>query len=164
MDGARRQLIMGGLVLAGGIGGSLGARAQTPSPTVAEQFAARLSAHDIEGFAALFADDYVNHQTSAAAPSPTNVTPRQATLAFFKGRLAGMPDLQVSIEAMVAGGDKVAASFAYSGTHKGTYFGIAPTGKALRFTSCDIFRVQGGKIAEHWGMGDIAGVLTQLKG
>ena len=68
------------------------------------------------------------------------------------------------VEAMVAGGDKVAASFAYSGTHKGTYFGIAPTGKALRFTSCDIFRVQGGKIAEHWGMGDIAGVLAQLKG
>jgi predicted SnoaL-like aldol condensation-catalyzing enzyme len=33
----------------------------------------------------------------------------------------------------------------------------------LRFTSCDIFRVADGKIAEHWGMGDIAGTLAQLK-
>jgi steroid delta-isomerase-like uncharacterized protein len=164
MDGARRQVIMGGLVLAGGIGTCLGAQAQSSSRTVAEQFAARLSAHDIEGFAALFADDYVNHQTSAAAPVPTNVAPKQATVAFFKGRLAGMPDLRVSIETLVAADDKVAASFAYAGTHKGTYFGISPTGKALRFTSCDIFRVQDGLIAEHWGMGDIAGVLAQLKG
>ena len=31
-------------------------------------------------------------------------------------------------------------------------------------TSCDIFRVAGGKIAKHWGMGDIAGVLAQIKG
>jgi predicted SnoaL-like aldol condensation-catalyzing enzyme len=31
-------------------------------------------------------------------------------------------------------------------------------------TSCDIFRLADGKIAEHWGMGDVAGVLAQLKG
>ena len=37
-------------------------------------------------------------------------------------------------------------------------------GGALRFTSCDIFRVRDGRIVEHWGMGDIAGVLAQLRG
>jgi len=37
------------------------------------------------------------------------------------------------------------------------------TGRALRFTSCDIFRVQDGLIVEHWGMGDLAGVAAQLK-
>ena len=63
----------------------------------------------------------------------------------------------------LAEGDKVAASFVYEGTHQGVYFGVAPTGKKLRFTSCDIFRVADGLIAEHWGMGDIAGVLAQLK-
>jgi predicted ester cyclase len=36
--------------------------------------------------------------------------------------------------------------------------------KRLSFTSCDIFRLSDGKIAEHWGMGDIVGVLPQLKG
>jgi predicted ester cyclase len=57
-----------------------------------------------------------------------------------------------------------AASFVYTGTHQGVYFGVAPTGKHLRFTSCDIFRVRDSKIAEHWGVGDIAGTLAQLKG
>jgi predicted ester cyclase len=43
-------------------------------------------------------------------------------------------------------------------------FGVPATGKSLGFTSCDIFRVASGKIVEHWGMGDIAGVLAQIKG
>ena len=60
--------------------------------------------------------------------------------------------------------DLVAASFAYEGTHQGVYYGFEPTGKRLYFTSCDIFRVSDGQIAEHWGMGDIAGVVAQLKG
>jgi predicted ester cyclase len=64
---------------------------------------------------------------------------------------------------VVADKDRVAASFVYTGTHKGTYFGVPPTGRTIRFTSCDIFRVQEGQIAEHWGMGDIAGVLAQLR-
>jgi predicted ester cyclase len=75
-----------------------------------------------------------------------------------------MPDLAVAIEVSLASGDMAAASFVYTGIHQGIYFGVPPTGKPLRFTSCDIFRVRNGKIAEHWGMGDIAGTLAQLKG
>ena len=152
-----------GVALAGGL--AQRASAQTAAPKiVAERFAQTLSAHDIEGFAALFADGYVNHQLSAAAPPPQGVRDKDASVAFFRARLAGMPDLKVAIEAVVAEGDKVAASFVYTGSHGGTWFGIAPTGRALRFTSCDIFRVEGGRIAEHWGMGDIAGVMAQLRG
>ncbi|WP_413993023.1 ester cyclase [Labrys okinawensis] len=161
MDRARRQIIIGGALLASGIAAT---KVHAGSGSVADDFAARLSAHDIESFAALFADGYVNHQRSAAAPPPGNLTPKQGTVAFFKARLIGMPDLKVTIEAQVTGDDKTAASFVYTGTHQGPYFGVAPTGKTLRFTSCDIFRVESGKIVEHWGMGDIAGVLAQLKG
>jgi predicted ester cyclase len=132
---------------------------------LAEQFAATLSAHDIVAFAALFAENYVNHQSSAAAPPPApGVSPKQGTTAFFAGRLKGLPDLSVTIEALVASADKVAASFVYSGTHQGVYLGVPPTGRKLRFTSCDIFAVRGGLIVEHWGMGDIAGTLAQMKG
>ena len=122
-----------------------------------------MSAGDIGGFSDLFAETYVNHQKSAAAPPPAGVSPKQATVAFFKSRLTAMPDLKVAVEVMVADADHVAASFVYSGTHKGTYFGVAPTGRALSFTSCDIFRIEKGRIAEHWGMGDIAGVMAQLR-
>ena len=128
-----------------------------------EKFAATLSAHDLTAFAALFSDNYVNHQLSAAAPPPPQgKSPKQGTVVVFT-RLAGIPDLKVEIEATVASGNRAAASFVYSGTHNGPLSGVAPTGRALRFTSCDIFRVQDGLIVEHWGMGDIAGVLAQLK-
>ena len=132
---------------------------------VVERFAAALSAHDMAAFADLFAEDYVNHQRSAAAPAPpAGKSPKQATLAFFQARLTGVPDLRVSIETSLASGDKAAASFVYEGAHGGVYYGVAPTGRPMRFTSCDIFRVRDGRIAEHWGMGDIAGVLAQLTG
>jgi steroid delta-isomerase-like uncharacterized protein len=141
------------------------AQGQAAEPKqLAERFAATLTAHDMSAFAALFADDYVNHQTSAAAPAPpAGKAPRQSTIDFFAARLAGLPDLAVSIEALVAAADKVAASFVYTGTHLGSYLGIPPTGRKLRFTSCDIFAVRDGKFVEHWGMGDIAGIMAQLK-
>jgi steroid delta-isomerase-like uncharacterized protein len=153
----------------GGVGVALAsspASAQSRIPhEIAEAFAKTLSAHDMTAFAALFADDFVNHQMSAAAPPPpSGITPKQGTVGFFTGRVKGLPDLSVSIEALVATDDYFAASFVYTGTHKDVYLGVRPTGKSLRFTSCDIFRIANGKIAEHWGMGDIAGQLAQLKG
>jgi steroid delta-isomerase-like uncharacterized protein len=157
------------IVLTGLFGAAVAAphllRAETRSPhELAEAFAATLSAHDMDAFAALFTEDYVNHQVSAAAPSPpAGVSGKQATVGFFAARLKGLPDLKVTIEAMVATDDKFAASFVYEGTQQGTLLGVAPTGKRMRFTSCDIFRIADGKIAEHWGMGDIAGQLAQIK-
>jgi steroid delta-isomerase-like uncharacterized protein len=137
---------------------------RAPAGSIPERFAAALSAHDMAAFGGLFADDYVNHQLSAAAPPAPGKPSKQATLELFAARLAGMPDLKVVVERMVASGDTVAASFVYTGTHGGPYMGVAPSGRALRFTSCDIFRTAKGRIVEHWGMGDIAGILAQLRG
>ena len=161
-----RRIVTMGLAL-GGLGTFVAeAAAQSGAEnSLIAAFAKTLSAHDINAFAALFADDYVNHQVSAAAPKPAaGLTAKQATVGFFAARLEGIPDLSVAIEASLASGNMAAASFVYTGTHKGVYFGVAPTGKSLRFTSCDIFRIRDDKIAEHWGMGDIAGTLAQLKG
>ena len=138
--------------------------AKAASASIVDRFAATLNAHDLDAFAALFADDYVNHQRSAAAPPPpAGALPKTATVNFFAARLKGLPDLKVTIQASLAEADKAAASFLYEGTQQGPLYGVPPTGKRLGFTSCDIFRVTDGKIAEHWGMGDIAGVMAQLK-
>jgi predicted ester cyclase len=146
---------------------ALPARAQDAAANrqIAERFASTLTAHDMTAFATLFGDEYVNHQISAAAPPPppNGKSAKLGTVDFFAARVGGIPDLKVAIEAIVADPEKVAASFAYTGTHGGTYFGIKPTGRAIRFTSCDIFAIRGGLIVEHWGMGDIAGILAQLR-
>jgi SnoaL-like polyketide cyclase len=95
--------------------------------SLVERFAATLTAHDIVAFAALFADDYVNHQVSAAVPPPAaGKAPKQTTVDFFAARLAGIPDLQVAPEVVVVSPDHVAASFVYTGTHGGPLLGIAP--------------------------------------
>jgi steroid delta-isomerase-like uncharacterized protein len=100
-------------------------RAQAADASIAERFAQTLSAHDIDALAALYAEDYVNHQVSAAAPPPPpGVKPKAATVAFFAARLQGLPDLKVSIQASLAEDDKVAACFTYEGTHQGLYYGV----------------------------------------
>src|ERR1700747_3266213 len=99
-----------------------------------EKFAAALSAHDLTAFAALFSDNYVNHQLSAAAPPPPQgKSPKQGTVAVFTARLAGIPDLKVEIESTVASGNRAAASFVYSGNHNGAVSGGAPTCRLAPF-------------------------------
>ena len=105
-------------------------QATAASISVVERFAETLTAHDLDAFAALFADDYVNHQLSAAAPPPAGMPSKTATLNFFAARLKGLPDLKVSIQASLADADKVAASFLYEGTQQGPLYGVAPTGSA----------------------------------
>jgi steroid delta-isomerase-like uncharacterized protein len=159
----RRRTFLAGAALAAAPIAS--GRADAADASVALKFADALNAHDIDAFANLFADDYVNHQVSAAAPPPpSGLTAKQATVAFFAARLKGLPDLKVTIQTSLAEDDRVAASFLYEGRHEGVYYGVQPTGKRLMFTSCDIFRIAGERIAEHWGMGDIAGIVAQLKG
>ena len=160
----RRRLFIAGAALAGAAP-LLARRSRAADASIAVRFAAALSAHDIDVFAALFSEAYVNHQVSAAAPPPpAGVRPKAATVAFFAARLKAMPDLKVAIETSLAEADRVAASFVYEGTQNGVYYGVDPTGKRLHFTSCDIFRLADGQIVEHWGMGDIAGIVAQLKG
>jgi steroid delta-isomerase-like uncharacterized protein len=160
----RRKLLLASVTAVAGAMASNALAQSAAASTLPDRFAAALSAHDIKAFADLFADDYVNHQFSAAAPAQAaGKSQKQASVDFFAGRIAGMPDLQVAVETSVISGDRVAASFVYTGTHEGTYLGVPPTHRKLRFTSCDIFSVKDDLLREHWGMGDIAGILAQLR-
>jgi steroid delta-isomerase-like uncharacterized protein len=155
----RRAILIGGLL----VGATVTAEGATAND-VPKRFADALTAGDMKAFADLLADDYINHQSSAAAPAPSGKSAKTATVDFFANRVNSLTGLTVGVEASLAEGDLSAASFVYEGVHDAVYYGYAPTGRKLRFTSCDIFRIVDGKISEHWGMGDIAGVLAQLKG
>jgi steroid delta-isomerase-like uncharacterized protein len=73
-----------------------------------------------------------------------------------------IPDFHVSIEEMIAEGDRVAAFITITGTHTRTMLGIPPTGKSFSVVGMSLFRIAGGKIVEHRGVGDIVGVLQQI--
>lgn len=75
---------------------------------------------------------------------------------------AAFEHLDVTVEDMVAEGDRVAARFTARGIHKGAFMGFAPAGKSVTMTGIEIFRIENGKIAELWGEANLLGVMGQL--
>jgi predicted ester cyclase len=72
------------------------------------------------------------------------------------------PDRTDTIEDIVADGDRVGMLFRVRGTHKGNFFGIAPTDKPFDIHELGIFRLADGKSTEAWFMADELGLLQQL--
>jgi len=75
---------------------------------------------------------------------------------------AGIPDTQWTIEDQVAEGDRVVTRWTFTGTHKGTFMGVAASGRQLRCTGICIDRIAGGKIVEEWEEWDTLGMMQQL--
>jgi predicted ester cyclase len=50
----------------------------------------------------------------------------------------------------------------WSGTHEGDLFGIPGTGKPFAMNVIDIVRFDGEVVVEHWGVGDLAGMMQQV--
>ena len=105
----------------------------------------------------LYATDFVNHDSGA---------PDVRDLVTYKGFIAaartGLPDFHVTIEDMIAEGDKVASRWTARGTHQDELFGIPPTGKQATWTGMTIYRFAGGKIVEAWWLRDMLSLLIQL--
>ena len=72
------------------------------------------------------------------------------------------PDLRITVEDMVAEGDKVAHRATMRGTHKGDLMGIAPTGKQVTIAAIVISRFVGGKEVEAWSNLDQLGMMQQM--
>ena len=75
---------------------------------------------------------------------------------------AAFPDLALTIEDMIAEGDKVVVRWSGVGTHRGDLMGIAPTGKQVAISGIGIDRIANGKLAEHWERFDEMGMMQQL--
>ena len=75
---------------------------------------------------------------------------------------SGVSDLKVTLEDMVAEGDKVAIRWKGSSKHTGEFMGMPPTGKQLAMTGINIIRIKDGEIIEEWGEMDMMGLMQQL--
>ena len=81
---------------------------------------------------------------------------------FVTGLRTGFPDIQFTVERQIAEGDKVAARWFITGTHKGEFLGIPPTGNHVEDQGVDIFRIDNGKILEIWVNENDLGLMQQL--
>jgi predicted ester cyclase len=72
------------------------------------------------------------------------------------------PDIHVTFEAEFADGDYVFHRGYVTGTHKGEFQGIPPTGKQFKIKSLDIWRIEDGCAVENWVQLDMLGLMQQL--
>jgi|SRR5450830_98664 len=75
---------------------------------------------------------------------------------------AGFPDIQWTLEELIAEDDKVAARFIMRGTHLGHFFGVAPTGRKIEVQAMNFYRFLDGKVIEERGQPDLLGLLQQI--
>jgi predicted ester cyclase len=80
---------------------------------------------------------------------------------LFKKSLAalfsGFPDLHVSIEHMLAENDFLN----FTSMHKGQFEGMPTTNRSVKIRSADLYRIENGKIVEHWDVVDRLDLLKQ---
>ena len=75
---------------------------------------------------------------------------------------SGFPDVQWRLEETIVEGDRVAARFTMSGTHKGAFFGVPPTGRAIKVQAMNFYRLSGGLFVEERGQPDLLSLLQQI--
>ena len=122
-----------------------------------DRYVAAVNTHDSSSFPELFTESYIQHSGRSASGLA-------AQIENFKGIFARMPDVQMRVEDRIIAGDRVVARNTLNATHTQTMQGIAPTGRRFALRTIDIWRVEGGKFAEHWDLVDFPGFVKQLRG
>jgi steroid delta-isomerase-like uncharacterized protein len=104
----------------------------------------------------LMTPDYARYMSGQP---PLDREAQKRRIASFR---QAMPDVRLTLEDLVAEGDRVVFRITLHGTQEGAFMGVPPTGKAVSIAAIDIARLDGGKIVEHWGQMDTYGLLRQL--
>lgn len=104
------------------------------------------------------APNHIDHAATAASLPDGLEGSRQAIGMMLKA----FPDLHVTIEDMIAEGNKVVVRMTMHGTQQGAFGSIPPTGKQVAVSTIDIIRIEGGQIVEEWGIDDRLGMIQQL--
>ncbi|MCJ9696435.1 ester cyclase [Rhizobium sp. PRIMUS64] len=74
----------------------------------------------------------------------------------------GFPDIQWTLEEIIAEDDKIAARFTMRGTHQGPFLGVEPTGKSITVQAVNFYRLADGKFVEERGQPDLLSLLQQI--
>lgn len=123
------------------------------------RFTEATNAADWNAFDELLTQDFKRH--CQATPN-VQVNSREEFKRLQESFLASMPDQKITVEMLIAEGDKVAGYATYSGTLTGPMGEFPATGKSVESKFLSIFRIEEGRIAELWVEWDNLAMLTQL--
>jgi predicted ester cyclase len=112
---------------------------------------------DLDAADELIHPDFVNHE--APPGNPQGPEGLKETVRWLRGLWGPM---RADVEDEICEGDKVVARVTMHGRHLGEFLGKAPTGKAFAVEQIHIWRLQDGKVIEHWSVRDDLGQALQL--
>lgn len=107
-------------------------------------------------FDELFAEDVIDHSPSGETKGREG--PREGLETLY----TAFPDLEISIDDLIAEGDTVALRSTHRGTHEGKFMDIEPTGKQIKIENIVFARFEDGKVVERWVQADMLGLMQQL--
>ena len=102
-------------------------------------------------------EDYVDHTQPPGWPTDRAGLQRQ--LLYFR---TAFPDINVTLDTIIAEDDVVVVRQTMRGTHMGEFFGIPPAGQRVEMAGMHLFRIADGKLIEHCANNDDLGMLRQL--
>ena len=125
--------------------------------TLAREFYEVLNTGDMELLDKILAPDWAERPLAPGqVPGRDGYKP---IVAFFR---TAFPDVNFTLEDVIAAGDKVTVRTTVTGTHQGMFLGVAATGRRVTFHTIDIHRIAEGQIVESWHIEDFFGLYQQL--
>jgi serine phosphatase RsbU (regulator of sigma subunit)/predicted ester cyclase len=111
---------------------------------------------DVDALEEMLPPEFVSHTKLLPEEEPG----REGVI-WAAAQVAGaISNASVVVEDQVAGGEKVVTRFTVNSTHdRGEIMGLAPSGRQMTNRVILIHRIEGGKIAEEWGIGTIGSNL-----
>ena len=122
-----------------------------------EKFGKAVNTGQLELLRDVIAADVVDHD-----PAPDQGAGPDGYIRMFGALRTSFPDFAVSVDQVVIDDDKIAIAYTITGTQKGEFLGVAPTGRKIRARGVQIARFQDGKMVERWGSSDQLGILQQI--
>jgi predicted ester cyclase len=122
------------------------------------------NAKDLDACDRLISAEYVEHALATFGRSEPGRVPGPGTMRqTAQFIISQFPDVKMTIETILAEGDEVAVRLTARGTNLGPIGGvIPPTGREFVASQSHWFRVEDGKLAEHWAVRDDLSAMLQL--
>jgi len=137
-------------------GNAVAQNIQDQNKAIIGQFAQEVFINkDLSGLDKYLLEDYIQH-------NPLVEQGRVGFQAFFKTWFESVPDFEYTLKKIVADEDSVWVYGTYSGTQTGDWLGIPATNQQYSIDAVDIFRIEEGKLAEHWDVIDVYTLFKQL--
>jgi steroid delta-isomerase-like uncharacterized protein len=106
----------------------------------------------------IYTEDHAYHDPSAPG-LPKGPGGVKAVLGAF---VVAFPDLHMTVEDVIADGNKAVVRWVSRGTNTGSLMGLPATGKQVEVSGTTVYRLSGGKIAESWALWDHMGMMQQM--